>query len=223
MKYLNFTKQLAAVAVVASLFAACDKAEVADPIGDRGQTVVKILKAGHTELPSFNDFNPGLNKFAIDFVANPVTLSVADVRRDVPNSDQLNRSMTVVVKDDTAALRFYNDSMLIKEGLAPYVYLPNNWYTISNATPKVGGDGGTFTIVLAPGEFARAINITIPDATVLDPSTTYALPFTIVSSDADGNVSYNNTVIATIGAKNKKFCCFTHSRAITISILKTCF
>ena len=184
MKYFNFTKQLAALAIVAIAFSACDKADEVDPIGDRGQTLVKLVKGGQ----------PGESKFAIDFVPLPTDLVIGDVRRDVPNNTELNKTMNVTVIDDTAALRAFDPGI---------VYLPNTWYSISAATPKTGGDGGLFNMTMQPGEFAKQIVITIPDATVLDPSTTYGLAFTITAADANGTISYNRTVVSTIGAKNK--------------------
>ena len=196
MKFLRYTKQLAAVAIVASLFTACDKVKEVDVIGDRGQTLVKFIKGGATD-------DPGFNKFAIDFVPTPITLTVADIRRDIPNNTELNRVMNVTVIDDTAALRLYNENIAIPAGTTTYEYLPAAWYTIDAATPKVGGDGGTFNLVLQPGEFAKQINITIPDPTVLDPSTSYALPFTITTVDANGVISVSRTLFATVGAKNK--------------------
>ena len=184
MKYLKFTKHFAAVALVAMTFTACDKADKVDPIGDRGQTIVKLVNGGQ----------PGESKFAIDFVSVPTDLVICDVRRDIPNNTELNRVMNVTVIDDTAALTAFDPSI---------VYMPNSWYTINAATPKTGGDGGVFNLTLQPGEFAKQIVITIPDATVLDPSTTYGLAFTITAADANGTISYNRTVVATIGAKNK--------------------
>ena len=109
--------------------------------------------------------------------------------------------MVVTVKDDTTALNLYNDSLVARGGTA-FVYLPSNVYTIVSATPKTGGDGGIYTLTFAPGEFAKPIEIALPDATVLDPSTKYALAFTISTADAGGVVSYLRSVIVTIGAKN---------------------
>jgi len=46
MKYLNLTKIFASVAISSVIFTACDKAKVATPMGDAGQTLVKILGGG---------------------------------------------------------------------------------------------------------------------------------------------------------------------------------
>jgi hypothetical protein len=116
------------------------------------------------------------------------------LRRYVPNAAEMNRTMNVTIKDDTAALRAYNPDL---------VYLPASFYTVDPATPKVGGDGGTFNITMNPGELAKPIRITIPDATVMDVSTKYGLAFTITSADADGVISWARTIVVEIGAKNK--------------------
>jgi hypothetical protein len=181
MKLLKFTRQFAALAVVASLFTACDKVEKVDHIGDRGQTVVKIIDGG----------TPGMKTFAIDFVNTPTTIVGADIRRDVPNNAELNKSMTVTIQDDTAAVT-----------AAGIAHLDPSWYTLGSGATKVGGEGGMYTVTFAPGEFAKPINIIIPDATVLDPSLTYGLGFRIVTTDG-GIITANRTLVIVIGAKNK--------------------
>ncbi len=183
MKLLNYTKQFASMAIIASLFASCDKVKTVTPIGDGGQTLVKIIDGGA----------PGSKKFAIDFVNIPVTITAADLRRDIPNNTELNKTMKVTVKDDTAALRAYNPAL---------VYMPASWYSIGATTPKTGGTGGVFNITMNPGEHAKPIDITIPNATLLDPSTTYGLAFTITSVDAGGVISVAKTIVIEIGAKN---------------------
>ncbi len=191
MTYPIPSKQLLALIIIALLFIGCEK-EV-DRIGDRGQTIVKFIDGGHSELPSKNNFKPGMAKHIMTYLPQPLTITAADVRRDVPNNKELNRLMHVTVIDDTAALRVFNDS-LIMQGGSPYVYLRSSYYTINNGTPKLNGEGGFFNLVLQPGEFAKPIFITILNPSLLDPSVTYALPFRIMSADADGRISFNNTV-----------------------------
>ena len=67
MKYLNFTKYLALVAVVALVFTACKKTKLSTPMGDAGQTLVKILNAG---TPA------SILKMPVDFVPTPTKLLV---------------------------------------------------------------------------------------------------------------------------------------------------
>lgn len=185
MKYLNIKKLIPALAVIAILFSSCDKPDEVDPIGDRGQTLVKILNGG-SPFAVFK--NP------VDFVATPTKVLAIEIRRDVANNADLNKTMTVVIKDDTAAVRLANPN---------YIILPSNFYTIQSEAPKVGGSGGTFTFTFQPGEFSKTIYITIPDATVLDPSSLYGLGFSVVSATAGGVVSVSKTAVVEIGAKNQ--------------------
>lgn len=184
MKLFNFTKSIAAIAVAALFFTSCEKRVEVDPIGDRGQTLIKIIGAGA-------DTMPGNKSFAIDFVNTSKTLMVVDIRRDVANNDDLMTTATVVIKDDTAAVT-----------RAGYTQFNPAWYTVSgDGVVKTGGIGGTYTVTFQPGEFAKQIYVTIPDATVLDPSANYGLGFTILSTTA-GTVSSNKSILVTIGAKN---------------------
>lgn len=210
MNRINIIKNLAVALVVGLSFTACDKVKEVDPIGDRGQTIVKIVDGGNIDA-NFVTAGPipgnrkdslslgsGLVANAIDFVNKPTTLPAAvRIRRDVANNADLNKTMTVTVKDDTAAVTRHNamtGSNLIK--------LPPSFYTVISPSPKVGGQGGTYNIVFQPGEFAKEIRIVIPNATLLDPSSSYALAFTITAADAGGVVSYAHTYLVRIGAKN---------------------
>lgn len=182
MKYINFTKAFASLALVSVLFASCDKKDEVDLIGDRGQTIVKVIDGG----------TPGKKAIAIDFVNTPTTFIAADIRRDVPNSTELNKTATVVIQEDTAAVR-----------AAGFAHLPTAWYTLQSGAgvTKTGGQGGTYTVTFAPGQFAVPIIITIPNATLLDPSTIYGLAFKIISTD-QGRVATSNVLITSVGAKN---------------------
>lgn len=187
MKYLNFTKYLAFVAVVALVFTACKKTKLSTPMGDAGQTLVKILNGG---TPA------SVNKFAIDFVPTPTTLLVVELRRDIPSETELNKTMVVTVKDDTAAVT--------ATGLG-YLHLPTAWYTVSygqSGVVKTGGQAGIFTATFGPGEFSKEIYVTIPDATLLNPSSLYGLGFTILTADAGGKISTQKSIVIQIGAKN---------------------
>ena len=185
MKKYNLYKNIALMSAVVIGFASCDKVKEVEPIGDRGQTVVKLVNGG----------DPGHVLNGIDFVNRSQTVDVADIRRDVSNTAEMNRTMNIVIKDDTAALRQYNI-----DNDKDLQIMPTSWYTLN--IPR-SGPGGTYSITLAPGELAKQISITVPDATLLSPSETYGFPFTIVSADADGKVSVNKTMIYEIGAKNK--------------------
>jgi hypothetical protein len=186
MKYLNFTKQIAFVAAFALVFTACKKTKLSTPMGDAGQTLVKIIGGS----------NPAaVYKNAIDFVAVPKQLLVVELRRDIPNETELNKTMVVTVKDDLAAVTAANPA---------YIQMPTAWYTIQYGSDgvKTGGQGGTFTFTFKPGQFSKEIYITIPDATVMNPSSLYGLGFTVMTADAGGKISTQKSVVIEIGAKN---------------------
>ncbi len=188
MKYLNFKKPFALLAIAAFSFSACKKIKTAEPMGDAGQTLVKMLGGG-SPFAVIED--------PINFVSTPFTLTkgVIDIRRDVPNNTELNRIMTVVVKDDLAAVAAADPT---------YIPMPAAWYTLttSDNVAKVGGSGGTWTFSFKAGEFAKQIYINIPNATLLNPAAKYALGFTITSADAGGIITASKTVVVVIGAKN---------------------
>jgi hypothetical protein len=188
MKYLNLTKQIAGSMVIAAvMFSSCKKTEATQPVGDKGTTIVRLLGGE----------DPAVKLWSIDFVPVPATILAVDIRRDVPNEAMLNTQMTVVVKDDQAAVTALDPSLL---------QMPAAFYTYSatDGVTKVGGAGGTFTFTFKPGEFAKTIYVTIPDATVLSTSDTYGLGFTITSvSGGDAKISASKSIIYKIGAKNK--------------------
>jgi len=182
MKYLNLTKNLATVAMFSLVFVACDKAKVATPMGDQGQILVKILGGG---TPS------AIVKKPVDFVPTPTKILAIEVRRDVPNETELNKTMVVTVKDDTAAVT-----------AAGYLHLPTAWFTTQSDAVKTGGQGGTFTFTFKPGEFSKSLYVTIPNATFLNPSSLYGVGFTILTADAGAKLSTQKSVVVEIGAKN---------------------
>ena len=184
MKYLNLTKNIATIAILSLVFTACKKAKVATPLGDAGQTLVKIINAG---TPA------SVSKMPVDFVSTPTKLLVVELRRDVPSATALSKTMIVTVKDDTAAVRAANPA---------YLQLSPTLYTIQSAGVKTGGQGGTFTFTFAPGEFSKEIYVTIPNATLFNPSALYGLGFTILTADQGAKVSTQKSVVIEIGAKN---------------------
>jgi Domain of unknown function (DUF1735) len=187
MKLSNIIKMVPVLGMVIIAASSCDKATTYDPIGGTGSTYVKITGGGtpaEFELKS------------IDFVPTPSIIGV-DVQRMVPNSSELTKTMTVVVKIDTAMVTAFNTA-----NGSSYVKIPNSWYAGTPNNPKAGGEDGTFTMTFKPGEFAKNLEILIPNATLLDPSTTYAIGLTIQSVDADGKISESKSKVIGIGAKN---------------------
>lgn len=165
------------------LFASCIKQDVKD-LTNEGNTIVKILDGGTPAT---------LVKKPVDFIPVPTQLLAADIRRDPNDNAALNRTMTVIVRDDTAAVKAANPA---------YIHLPSAWYTIQSDGPKTGGMGGVFTFTFGPGDFAKQIYITLTDPTLMNPSSLYGLGFTITSVDADGQIANAKSVVVEIGAKN---------------------
>lgn len=188
MKIKSFAKQIVFLALGAAIFTSCEKTKDANEVFGGGNTIVQLLDAGPETAPA-------LKTYSIDFVNTPTTIIGADIRRDVPNASELSKTMVVMVLDDTAAVT-----------AAGLVHLPASLYTVGTSTPKEEGAGGVdsfYRVTMVAGEFAKAINITIPDATQLDPSTVYGLGFKIVTVDAGGRVSNaSQRIVAAIGAKN---------------------
>jgi hypothetical protein len=147
---------------------------------------VKILGGG----------DPAVKLWSVDFVPVPSTLLAVDIRRDLSNEAQLNTEMTIVVKDDQAAVAGVDPTL---------VPLPEAFYTYNaGGVTKVGGSGGTYTLVFKAGEIAKTIYITIPDATLMSTSNTYGLGFTITSvTGGNAKIGSANSIVYKIGAKNK--------------------
>lgn len=188
MKFNKNINKIAFLGLSVFILNACKKIATTDPIGDAGSTYVHLLGGG--DAP-----NVGSSLLGVDFVNRPQAVDVADIRRDAANSLDLNKACKVVIKDDTAAVTQYNTA-----NGSSYVHLPRSWYTANFPATSMGG---TYTLPFAAGEFAKQITITIPNATLLDPSTTYALAFTLVSNDGGFKNAIGKTLVFAIGAKNK--------------------
>jgi hypothetical protein len=183
MKYFNISKSIVAFVLAVATFSACDKAPSPTPLGDKGQTLVKLIDGG-------TDAAPGEKALAIDFISTPQRISLVDLRRDVPSSISLNTPMKVVVTEDPGLVAAVSASILP---------LPTTAYTFAPGTQKLGS---TYTLNLGAGEFAKGIDIDVV-ATQLNPSNTYGFGFKISSVDADGKIlKEQKAIVVTIGAKN---------------------
>jgi hypothetical protein len=149
---------LAFVSVILA-FSACKKVELAKSMGDRGQTIVKLL-------------TPGYILSAIDVKSTTQAVCVAELRRDVPNESELNKPLTVTVYLDTAGLKTYNI-----ENQASYVLLPSSQYSVGTDVTMV--DAYTFTVTFQPGEFAKCLSLNLPNTSTLDLNKQYAFPITL--------------------------------------------
>ena len=185
MKCLKLLKVLPFFVSVCILGSACNKAAVTAPIGDAGKTLVKVISGGTLATPGYKLLN-------VELKNTPQTLSLVDIRRDIPSNAELNRTMNVVVKDDAAAVTAYNSAL---------IPLPAGSYTIDPATPLSGSD---YKFAFTAGEFAKEIKVTLLNALSLSLSSRYALGFTLTSVDANGVVlGDQKTIVVEIGVKNK--------------------
>lgn len=180
----------------AVLLNACKKTPATQPLDGAGQTLVKFVYADGGNNP--NGIPDTLNgKFAgfamqnLELSSDPQKLIIADIRRDVPNSAELDKPMTIVVEYDPGAVSAYDPS------LTP---LPLDAFIPDPAIPLTGNE---FTINLKPGEFAKEISVTIPDVTALDLTNNYGIGLTIKSVDANGKIStLQKTMVVQIGTNN---------------------
>lgn len=179
------------IALSGLLFTACKKVELAKPLEDRGQTIVKFMT-------SPNDNGTNYNLVTIDLSSTPQTVGVVDVRRDVPNETELNKTMTVTIKDDPSVISAFNNV----NGTA-IVALPASAYTVDPGNPRTGTD---YTMTFQPGEFAKWLKINMPNSATLDLTKRYGIGLTMVVAvtGADGRVSFENrSTLVEIGLKNK--------------------
>ncbi|CAN5117855.1 hypothetical protein BH09BAC2_BH09BAC2_17860 [soil metagenome] len=190
MKYIN-NKIIAILAFTAVLFSACKKLELPAPIGDRGQTIVKLMA-------SPNDAGVNFKLVSIQVTSSPQTVGLIEVRRDIPNETVLNTSLTVKIKDDSSAITTLNT--LTGDNFVP---LPAGSYTVAAANPYANGE---YTLTFAPGEFSKFLMITINNAAALDLTKKYAVGLTIVSvvNGLDGRVSFESrSAVVQVGISNQ--------------------
>lgn len=189
----NIYKILVLSFVTILFFTACKKTKEIPSITEEGKTVVKIMLGGVA------DHTAGQTLTGIDFVNKSQTISLAEIRRDPNSSAALNTSLKVSLQLDTVLLKRINDT-IINHGGNPLQKMPAAWYSLSTG----GVLGNTIVLDFAAGEISKTINLSIPNAELFDPSSTYAFPFRIVSvSNAESKISINSAVIAKVAAKNQ--------------------
>lgn len=190
MKYLKLIKLSALMAGIVVFIASCKKVENFAPMGDAGQTIVRLIDAGNENNTS------GKAIINLNLLTTPQSINMVQVLRQVANNTELKKTMTVIVKDDAAAVTAYNAAHA-----TTFVPLPAGSYTVDPANPLVGGN---YTVILNAGEFAKDIKFTLPNASTLNLNLAYAFGFTITSVDAGGKISGDaRTIIVEVGVKNK--------------------
>jgi hypothetical protein len=178
---LTSIKLFSIAATATLLFAACDKNE--GTLNGAGQTIVKLPQGADEKTALALDFKPGLQDVLL-----------LDVRRDAPNSGELNKSIVVKIKNDPTLVADYNSA----HGTS-YIPLPAAAYQVDASNPFTGSE---WTVTFNAGEHAKPIMIKL-DPTKLDLSQQYALGFTI--TDASGAKISNGlqSALIEIGVKNR--------------------
>jgi hypothetical protein len=116
-------------------------------MGDAGQTILKLHPSGY-------------NMLAFDAKATPQSGILFEIRRDVPNSKDLNTTTTVVLQYDA------DNSLLTKyntDNATSYVALPTTLGTVSPAI-----SAGKLTVTFEAGETGKTIVINVPNAANFD-------------------------------------------------------
>jgi len=161
MNYIQSKKAFLALSLCGFLFSACDKVEVAAPIGDGGQKIFTISDYGGTGGNFSNSAlifpDPTSTSEAVEFQIEYSTPVVAD------------KDITITVGVDAAAVATYNTN----HSTGPqYQLLPANAYTLTSATGKIPAKqiiSEPFTITFNPS--------------VIDVTKNYMLPITIKTAD----------------------------------------
>jgi hypothetical protein len=184
MKFkINIFKALLTLSAVALVFG-CRKPDIPEQADGKGSTIVRMPPGS------------GFKLVAIDLVSSAQTIGLVDVYRDATGEADLNSTTKVVITEDPAVVTAYNTA----KGTT-YIPIPSTAYTIDPSNPKVGND---YTLPFNAGEFYKQLKITIPNATVLDANSKYALGFKITSVDNNGKISASEKqVVVEVGIKNK--------------------
>lgn len=183
MKTFRIIKNTAVVVLALLLFNSCEKVETPEPMGDAGQTLVKL-------------FPSEFNLVALDAVATSQKAVMFEVRRDIHSEAALNTSTSVLLQLDQAVLDAYN-----KENETEFIRLPSDLATISPAPDA----NGKIALEFAAGEFSKAIQVTIPDATKFDFTKQYGLGYKLSLTGGTGKLSEAATkeVVVQVLVKNK--------------------
>ncbi|MGB8193426.1 MAG: DUF1735 domain-containing protein [Chitinophagaceae bacterium] len=179
MKMLN-RRMFGLLAIGGLLFASCTKQ--AD-FNSSGETRIKLPQGADEKVALALDFKPGLTDVVL-----------LDVRRDAPTNAELQKAITVKIKDDPAIVTAYNAAHATN-----YIALPAAAYTVDAGNPVAGG---IWTVTFNAGDHARPLLIKL-DPTKLDLSKQYALGFTITDAGGAKIASGLESAMVEVGVKNK--------------------
>lgn len=180
---LSMFKMLSVVVAGSILLTSCVKNEDGKFNGS-GSTFVKLPQGVDEKVALALDFKPGLQDVVL-----------LDVRRDAPNSGELQKAVTVKIKNNPTIVSDYNTAHGTN-----YVALPSAAYTVDPSNPFSGSE---WTVTFNPGEHAKPLLIKL-DASKLDLSQQYALGFTIVSATSPAKISNGlDNAMVEVGVKNR--------------------
>ena len=175
-------KNILVIACAVSLLVSCKRDELKQGPNNE-TTLIKLPQASEEKFAHALDFKPGLTD-----------LQLLDVRRDIPNEAELQKTTVVIIKNNPTLVADYNAA----HGTS-YIPLPAAAYTIDAGNPFNGTD---WTVTFNPGEFAKPIKIKL-DPTKLDLSQQYALGFTITDGGGATISNVLNNAIIEVGVKNR--------------------
>ncbi|MGB8193425.1 MAG: DUF1735 domain-containing protein [Chitinophagaceae bacterium] len=179
MKLLN-RRIFGLLAIGGLLFASCTKQ--AD-FNSAGVTRVKLPQGVDEKFAIALDFKPGLTDVVL-----------LDVRRDAPTNAELQKAITVKIKNDPTIVTDYNSA----HGTS-YIALPAAAYTVDPGNPF---NGTEWTVTFNSGEHAKPLLIKL-DPTKLDLSQQYALGFTITDPGGATIANGLQSAMIEVGVKNR--------------------
>jgi len=181
MKFFKFNWLFASLATTVLLLTACDKTEIDEQLGDKGQHIIKFLKYGGAFGDGFDNAN-----LSFDPTSSEEKL---EINLDYSTNQVSNEDITVTVEYDPAALAAYNATA----GNAQYQKLPDSAYSFP-----------TTTVVIKAGQtVSESFFVTFyPDK--IDGSVNYMLPLKITSitgapADVTAGPSSGTTYLHFIG------------------------
>jgi len=182
MNTLKYIKNIVVIVLAVLLVNSC-KIETPEPMGDAGQTLVKLNPSGFYAV--------GLNA-----VSTSQLSPMFEIRRDCQSEAALNSTTTVILQKDDAILTAYNTA-----NGTTFIPLPA---TLGTTTPAAGSDGKV-TMIFNASEFAKSLVVTVPDATKFDFTKAYALAYKLSSVSGTGAISKGSDleIVVQVMIKNK--------------------
>jgi len=187
MKTLH-SKIIIAVGVLAIAAFAVSCLPKEESMGSAGQTLIKL----------YSPTADGYNLLVVDPKSEPQSFLMFDIRRNCANAAELNSETVVTFQYDdvdTTMLKAYNT---LRE--TDFVPMGPSLYTLDPALPA----DRKYTFTFAPGEQAKTVKLTIPNAFDLDMGLKYAFIFkvSVTGTGAWSKTSYD-TLLTQILPKNQ--------------------